>query len=101
MASRRASAAPDARSFAWAACFVALGLAACARERVDVAEAAQESDDAGDEPDDAAPSFPAADAAVLAEGGVVCGPPPQIGRCPPCDGGYAVENGAATCTCCP
>jgi hypothetical protein len=79
-----------------------LGLdVACARERVEVGES-----DAGGasaaEVDGEAPIFPGGDggADVILS---TCGPPPAIGRCnPPCPNGYVtLEDGGATCECCP
>lgn len=88
----------SARGRAWtAALVVAAALAACAREEVEVAEA-----DAGTESPVADPQPP-----PFVEGGAdallaACGPPPALGRCPPCPNGYLpLADGGSSCECCP
>jgi hypothetical protein len=71
---------------------VALALAACARERVEVADGEPEANTLP------GPSFPIADAS--SDRDATCGPPPVIGSCARCDGGYLEQNGKATCICC-
>ena len=75
-------------------------LVACERERVEVGDV-----DGGGEPTvevDAQPTIvPDKDSGIDVVL-VTCGPPPPIGRCPPCPTGYATgPDGEATCDCCP
>ena len=84
----------------------ALGLAAiaaCDRERVEVAEPSA-IDGAAEAEDDAAlgsqaPSFPVTDAQARADAECTDNPPP-IGSCRGCRNGFLVVDGKATCECC-
>lgn len=73
--------------------------AACERERVEVADS--DAAGSGSEGDAESPVFP------VGEGGPdvilqTCGPPPALGRCPPCPNGYVpLPDGGASCECCP
>jgi hypothetical protein len=80
---------------------LSLGLGACERERVDVADL---DDDASALATDAAtdasfPPFPTIDATADPDA-TSCGNPPIVGSCAPCPNGYLVVNGKSTCMCC-
>ena len=79
--------------------FVLASIVACDRERVDVGDV----DGGGETVEvDAQPTIvPGADSGVDVVL-VTCGPPPVIGRCPPCPTGYTTTpDGEASCECCP
>ena len=77
---------------------LSLGLGACERERVDVADL--DEDAASDaSADGTAPAFPTIDATPDLDA-TSCGNPPLVGACMPCPNGYLVVNGKSTCTCC-
>ena len=74
-------------------------IAACDRERVDVGDIDGGGETAEvDAQQTIVPQVDGGFDVVL----VTCGPPPAVGRCPPCPNGYAPGPDAEpTCDCCP
>ncbi|MDB4938436.1 MAG: hypothetical protein JWP87_5408 [Labilithrix sp.] len=79
---------------------LALGLGACERERVEVADLDEDAGAASDaSADETFPPFPTIDATPDLDA-TSCGDPPLVGSCMRCPNGYLVVNGKSTCMCC-
>jgi hypothetical protein len=79
---------------------LSLGLAACERDRVEVADLDDDGGAATDASGDGTfPPFPTIDATPDLDA-TSCGNPPLIGSCQRCPNGYLVVNGKSTCMCC-
>jgi len=79
---------------------LSLGLGACERERVDVADIDDEGGATSEASADGSfPPFPTIDATADPDA-TSCGNPPLVGSCQPCPNGYLVVNGESTCMCC-